>query len=72
MITLILQQESTFTSSAISLSTFGGHRIRSVRNTSGSISLHLFHKKLSPYTIRQHTAALRFFFFKTLRRNFPR
>jgi integrase/recombinase XerD len=32
--------------------------------------LHLFHKKLSPYTIRQHTAALRFFFFKTLRRNF--
>ncbi len=32
--------------------------------------LHLFHKKLSPYTIRQHTAALRFFFFKTLHRNF--
>jgi integrase/recombinase XerD len=32
---------------------------------------HLFHKKLSPYTIRQHTAALRFFYFKTLRRNFP-
>ena len=32
--------------------------------------LHLFHKKLSPYTIRQHTAALRFFFFKTLQRNF--
>ena len=26
--------------------------------------LHLFQKKLSPYTIRQHTAALRFFFFK--------
>jgi integrase/recombinase XerD len=25
---------------------------------------------LSPYTIRQHTAALRFFFFKTLHRNF--
>ena len=24
--------------------------------------LHLFQKKLSPYTIRQHTAALRFFF----------
>ncbi len=33
--------------------------------------MHLFHKKLSPYTIRQHTAALRFFYFKTLRRNFP-
>jgi integrase len=32
--------------------------------------LHLFQKKLSPYTIRQHTAALRFFFFKTLHRNF--
>src|SRR6202011_5667870 len=32
--------------------------------------VHLFHKKLSPYTIRQHTAALRFFFFKTLHRNF--
>jgi len=30
----------------------------------------LFHKKLSPYTIRQHTAALRFFYFKTLHRNF--
>jgi integrase/recombinase XerD len=33
--------------------------------------LHLFHRKLSPYTIRQHTAALRFFYFKTLRRHFP-
>ena len=33
--------------------------------------LHLFQKKLSPYTIRQHTAALRFFFFKTLQRKFP-
>src|ERR1700730_14295531 len=32
--------------------------------------VHLFHKKLSPYTIRQHTAALRFFFFKTLHRQF--
>ena len=32
--------------------------------------LHLFHRKLSPYTIRQHTAALRFFYFKTLHRNF--
>src|ERR1700680_34449 len=32
--------------------------------------LHLFHKTLSPYTIRQHTAALRFFFFKTLHRTF--
>ena len=32
--------------------------------------LYLFQKKLSPYTIRQHTAALRFFFFKTLHRNF--
>jgi integrase/recombinase XerD len=33
--------------------------------------VHLFHRKLSPYTIRQHTAALRFFFFKTLHRRFP-
>jgi integrase/recombinase XerD len=33
--------------------------------------VHLFHLKLSPYTIRQHTAALRFFFFKTLNRHFP-
>ena len=32
--------------------------------------VHLFRKKLSPYTIRQHTAALRFFYFKTLRRQF--
>jgi hypothetical protein len=32
--------------------------------------LRLFQKKLSPYTIRQHTAALRFSFFKTLHRNF--
>lgn len=32
--------------------------------------LHLFQEKLSPYTIRQHTAALRFFYFKTLHRNF--
>jgi site-specific recombinase XerD len=32
--------------------------------------LHLFHRQLSPYTIRQHTAALRFFYFKTLHRNF--
>jgi hypothetical protein len=32
--------------------------------------LHLFQEKLSPYTIRQHTAALRFFFFKTLHRTF--
>src|SRR6201987_1113183 len=31
---------------------------------------HLFHRQLSPYTIRQHTAALRFFSFKTLHRNF--
>jgi integrase/recombinase XerD len=33
--------------------------------------VHLFRRKLSPYTIRQHTAALRFFYFKTLRRHFP-
>ncbi len=26
---------------------------------------------MSPYTIRQHTAALRFFYFKTLHRSFP-
>src|ERR1700736_5225923 len=32
--------------------------------------VHLFQEKLSPYTIRQHTAALRFFFFKTLHRTF--
>jgi len=32
--------------------------------------VHLFHKKLSPYSIRQHFAALRFFYFKTLHRNF--
>jgi len=34
--------------------------------------VHLFHKKLSPYTIRQHTAALRFFYFKTLPPELPR
>jgi len=37
-----LPQESTFTSSAILPGTFGGHRIRSVRNTSVSISFICF------------------------------
>jgi hypothetical protein len=38
VITHILPQESTFTSSAILPGTFGDHRIRSGQNTSGSIN----------------------------------